>query len=233
MSDMTPDPDAPASLLDLRRSNTLSSLVAKAINRLIVTGEFPQGARLNEAELAARFGVSRGPVREALRSIERDGLVVAIANRGVFVRSIDNQAASEIYDLRAALFSMAGWLLAPRITDAELKDLTAMVERMDIAQQAKDMNAYYPINLDFHATLLRLTGNARLADMYFGLIQELHLFRQRSLETPGGMTRSNEEHRAILEALRLRDPEMAASRMRVHVLVSRARMMEQAERTHP
>ena len=76
---MTPGPDASPSLLDLRRSNTLSSLVAKAINRLIVTGEFPQGARLNEAELAARFGVSRGPVREALRSIERDGLVVAIA----------------------------------------------------------------------------------------------------------------------------------------------------------
>jgi DNA-binding GntR family transcriptional regulator len=106
---VTPDADASRSLLDLRRSNTLSLLVAKAINRMIVAGEFPQGARLNEVELAARFGVSRGPVREALRSIERDGLVVAIANRGVFVRAIDNQAASEIYDLRAALFSMAGY----------------------------------------------------------------------------------------------------------------------------
>jgi DNA-binding GntR family transcriptional regulator len=108
-----------------------------------------------------------------------------------------------------------------------------MVERMDIAKQAEDMDAYYPINLEFHAALLRLAGNARLSEMYVGFIQELHLFRQRSLVTPGGMARSNEEHRAILEALGLRDPEMAASRMRAHVLVSRARLMEQAERKHP
>jgi DNA-binding GntR family transcriptional regulator len=103
----------PPNLLELRRGSTLSSLVAQEITRLIVDGTIPKGARLNESELAARFGVSRGPVREALRTIESDGLVVGIANRGVFVRDIDDRAASEIYDLRAALFAMAGWIVAP------------------------------------------------------------------------------------------------------------------------
>jgi DNA-binding GntR family transcriptional regulator len=231
MSDTIPSPEP--SLLDLRRSNTLSSLVAKAISRLIVSGEFAQGARLNEAELAARFGISRGPVREALRSIERDGLVIAIANRGVFVRSIDNEAASEIYDLRAALFSMAGWLLAPRVTQTQLGELAGMVERMAVAQQADDIDAYYPINLEFHASLVRLTGNARLAEMYAGLIQELHLFRQRSLLSPGAMVRSNDEHRGIVDALRLGDAELTASRMRVHELVSRERLLAQPDPKHP
>jgi DNA-binding GntR family transcriptional regulator len=228
MNTSLPDTAGP-SLLELRRGSTLSTLVAKAISRLIVSGEFQQGARLNEAELATRFQISRGPIREALRTIERDGLVVSIANRGVFVRAIDTQGAMEIYDLRAALFSMAGWLLAQHITDAQLDELADMVARMDAACAADDIDAYYPINLDFHATLVRLAGNPRLSEMYFGLIQELHLFRQRSLVTPGRMAVSNEEHRSILAALRVRDPEQAASQMRRHVLVSRDRMLGKTE----
>ena len=221
--------DTPPSALDVRRGSTLSSLIAKEISGMITRGEVRRGARLNEVELATRFGVSRGPVREALRSIERDGLVVSIANRGVFVREIDTQAASEIYELRAALFSMAGWLLAPIVRDEDLDELGRMVAQMEAARQAADLDAYYPVNLRFHETLVRLAGNPRLREMYFGLIQELHLFRQRSLVSPGGMARSNEEHAAILEALRLRDPERTASRMRAHVLVSRERLLAQPD----
>ncbi|MEJ1977882.1 MAG: FCD domain-containing protein [Acetobacteraceae bacterium] len=228
-----PDPPASPSLLDLRRGSTLSSLVAKEISRLILTEEFPRGSRLNEAELATRFGISRGPVREALRTIERDGLVVGIANRGVFVREIDSSAAAEIYDVRAALFSMAGWILAPIISDDDLARLADLLAQMDVAQNAEDLEAYYPINLEFHATLVRLAGNARLTEAYFGLIQELHLFRRRSLVSPGGMMRSNIEHGAILDALRQHDPELTASRMRAHVLVSRDRMLAEPDPKRP
>lgn len=228
-----PDPPITPSLLDLRRGSTLSSLVAKEISRLILTEEFPGGARLNEAELATRFGISRGPVREALRTIERDGLVVGIANRGVFVREIDKHAAAEIYDLRAALFSMAGWLLAPKISDSDLAALGDLVAQMDVAREAEDLDAYYPANLEFHAMLVRLAGNARLTEAYVGLIRELHLFRRRSLVSPGGMIRSNAEHSAILDALHQRDPELTASRMRAHVLVSRERMLAEPEPKPP
>jgi DNA-binding GntR family transcriptional regulator len=218
-------------LLELRRGSTLSSLVAQEISRLIVAGGFEQGARLNEAELAARFGVSRGPVREALRTIERDGLVVGIANRGVFVRKIDERAASDIYDLRAALFSMAGWIVAPIATPALLAALQAGIDTMKAAIAARDTETYYTANLAFHDTILEATGNRRLHEQYNGLIQELHLFRRRSLVSPGRMVKSNAEHRAILDALRRNDGEKAASRMRAHVLVSRTLATAAAKET--
>ncbi len=208
-------------LLELRRGSTLSSIVAAEISKLIMSGEFAGGARLNEAELAARFGISRGPVREALRTIERDGLVVGIANRGVFVRMIDDRAASEIYDLRAALFSMAGWILAATVTADTLAALDVLVERMDVAQAADALEVYYEANLAFHDVLVRGTGNVRLLEQYKGLIAELHLFRKRSLVSPGRMAKSNAEHGEILAALRAGDRDVAASRMRSHVLVSR------------
>ena len=214
-----------ASALELRRGSTLSSLVAREISNLIIAGEFSGGDRLNEAELATRFGISRGPVREALRTIEREGLAVGIANRGVFVRQIDERAASNIYELRAALFSMAGWLLAQSISNERLDALGAMADEMQAAADADDLDTYYNGNLEFHALLLRETGNERLAEQYTGLIQELHLFRRRSLVLPGRMRRSNAEHRGILDALRRRDRDLAASRMRAHVLVSRARVV--------
>lgn len=214
-----------ASALEVRRGSTLSSLVAREISNLIIAGEFSAGDRLNEAELATRFGVSRGPVREALRTIERAGLAVGIANRGVFVRQIDERAASNIYEVRAALFSMAGWILAQTITDECLDALGGRADEMQAAAESDDLETYYNGNLAFHAVLLRETGNERLAEQYAGLIQELHLFRRRSLVLPGRMRRSNAEHRGILDALRRRDRDLAASRMRAHVLVSRARIV--------
>jgi DNA-binding GntR family transcriptional regulator len=217
--------DAAPNLLELRRGSTLSSLVAQEITRLIVDGSIEKGARLNEAELAARFGVSRGPVREALRTIERDGLVVGIANRGVFVRDIDDRAAAEIYDLRAALFSMAGWVVAPIASAGLIARLKALVDTMQAAIGARDLDQYYAANLAFHEAIVDATGNKRMKEQYDGLIQELHLFRRRSLVTPGRMVKSNAEHRAILDALRRRDGELAASRMRAHVLVSRDKLI--------
>ncbi len=211
--------------LELRRGSTLSSLVAREISTLIVTGQFSGGDRLNEAELASRFGVSRGPVREALRIVEREGLAVGVANRGVFVRQIDERAASNIYELRAALFSMAGWILAQTITTERLDELAGMIGQMKTAEAAGDLETYYNHNLNFHAVLVRSTGNDRLAEQYAGLIQELHLFRRRSLVLPGRMRRSNAEHRGILDALRRGDRDLAASRMRAHVLVSRDRVV--------
>jgi DNA-binding GntR family transcriptional regulator len=215
----------PPNLLELRRGSTLSSLVAQEITRLIVDGTIPKGARLNESELAARFGVSRGPVREALRTIESDGLVVGIANRGVFVRDIDDRAASEIYDLRAALFAMAGWIVAPIATPELIARLKAIIATMQAAITARDLDSYYAANLAFHEAIVDATGNRRLKEQYDSLIQELHLYRRRSLVTPGRMVKSNAEHRAILDAIRRHDGDLAASRMRAHVLVSRDKLI--------
>src|SRR3546814_6962789 len=123
------------------------------------------GDRLNETVLSERFQVSRGPVREACRGLERTGLIRIVPNRGVFVREMSAKEAVELYDIRAALFGLAGKLLAARITNAEIKKLSALVEAMDAAVEAGDINAFYPLHVEFHAFIVRYSGNDHLVSL--------------------------------------------------------------------
>src|SRR3546814_10850418 len=111
---------------------------------MIVSGELSGGDRLNETLLAERFGVSRGPVREACRGLERSGLIRFVANRGVFVREMNVKEALELFDVRAALFALAGKTLAPRLADAQVQRLAALIGEMSAAAEADDVNASYP-----------------------------------------------------------------------------------------
>jgi DNA-binding GntR family transcriptional regulator len=115
----------------LLQSHSLTSAVQAEIERLILAGDLAPGAKLTEAMLADRLGVSRGPIREAFRILEEAGLVRLEKNRGVFVRSIPLQEAMEIYDLRAMVDESAGRALAERITPDQLKQLRTMVEQME------------------------------------------------------------------------------------------------------
>src|SRR3546814_3610450 len=126
---------------------------------MIVSGELSGGDRLNETLLAERFGVSRGPVREACRGLERSGLIRFVANRGVFVREMDVKEALELFDVRAALFALAGKTLAPRLADAQVQRLAALIGEMSAAADADDVNAYYPLNLELHTLLIDSYGN--------------------------------------------------------------------------
>jgi DNA-binding GntR family transcriptional regulator len=206
------------SALRERREMSLTILVRREIERSIETGELKAGDWINEALLASRLGVSRGPVREACRGLEQSGLVKVIVNRGAFVREIGAQDARHLYELRAALFGFAGFRLAPIVTDDQIAALRALHAAMEKASADTDLDAYYGVNLNFHATLLAFTGNDRLAAAYSGFVRELHLFRRRALVPPGRMAASNAEHAGIIDALAVHDPALARSRMEAHVL---------------
>ena len=128
--------------LKIIRTVSLTSALEQQLEHLIISGELQPGDRLNEIQLAARFGTSRGPLREATRSLEAKGFVVVIRNRGVFVRQLSLEDACEIYDLRAALFGLAGRLVAQRMTDSLLKDLKALIDKMEVAATDNDVDAY-------------------------------------------------------------------------------------------
>src|SRR5919112_4175651 len=102
--------------LRIRRTESLTSLIRRELELMIETGELKAGDRLNENALAARLGVSRGPVREACRGLEQSGLVDVVVNRGVFIREVSSREAAELYELRAVLYGLAGRLLAPIVT---------------------------------------------------------------------------------------------------------------------
>src|SRR5476651_2040989 len=117
--------------LQLVQSNSLPDLVQVEIEQMILRGELAIGQHVNESELAARFGTSRGPVREALRALEESQLVRAEKNRGVFVREISIAEADEIYDMREALDELIGQRVAERATEHELRELKSVVAEMD------------------------------------------------------------------------------------------------------
>jgi phosphonate utilization transcriptional regulator len=207
----------------LLQSSSLTSVVQQEIERQILAGELEPGAKLTEAALAERLGVSRGPIREAFRSLEESGLVRQEKNRGVFVRNIDLGEAMEIYDLRALMDEAVGRRLAERITSEQLKAVRGMVEQMEQAVKAGDADRYHLINLDFHDKLVEFAGNRKLTAIYRRLIKELSLFRRMNLADGKLLPISANEHRAIVKAIASGDPEAAGRAMREHVMESKER----------
>ncbi len=214
--------EAPLRAIEFMRSKSLPMLVQEAILRLIQSGDLGAGAKLNEVALATRLGVSRGPVREAFRALEEAGLVRLEKNRGVFVRELRPDEAVELYELRAGLDEIAGRILAPRVTDAELAELGDLVERME---QAGSIASYFPLNIRFHDRIIEMAGNRPLMATYRRVINEMHLLRRHGLVSGGGLRVSNDEHRAIVAALATRRPDAVVAAMRDHVMAGRERLM--------
>jgi len=218
-------PASRPSVLRLVQSNSLPALIQLEIEQLILRGELAAGQHISESELAARFGTSRGPIREALRALEEARLVRSEKNRGVFVREISVAEADEIYDIREALDELIGQRVAEQATPAQLRELEAVVEAMD---GPLELNEYHALNLKFHDLLVDFAGNARLTESYRLLTKGLLLFRLRGLQDGGGFAVSNTEHKAVVAAIVARDGARAGRLLRLHAADSRARMHKAA-----
>jgi phosphonate utilization transcriptional regulator len=219
---------AAPTVLQLVQSNSLPGLVQVEIEQLILRGDLAIGQRVNESELAARFGTSRGPIREALRALEESHLVRSEKNRGVFVREISVAEADEIYDMREALDQLIGQRVAERATPEQLRALEAVLAEMDAATGMQDIKSYHALNLKFHDMLVDFAGNARLTESYRLLTKGLLLFRLRGLQDGGGFAVSNTEHKAVVQAVAARDCARAGRLLRQHASQSRARMHKAA-----
>lgn len=215
----------PRNDLTIVRTVSLTTALEKEIEHLILVGELAPGVRINEIQLANRFGTSRGPIREATRSLEAKGLVEVVRNRGVFVRRLSVEEAVEIYDLRAAMFGLAGRLLAEHMNDQILARLNSYLADMDAVAEKGDFDGYYPLNLEFHNFIVTSAGNKTLAAEYKRFVNKLHLFRARSLVQGGGLAVSNREHREMVDALASGDAERAHSAHWRHVDRAKRRLV--------
>lgn len=215
----------PHPTIALLRSASLATAAQQEIERLILGGELPPGAKLTEAVLSERLGVSRGPIREAFRRLEEAGLVRQEKNRGVFVRDIALDEAAEIYDLRATMDELAGRRLAQAITAEQARALRGIVERMEQAARVDDADAYHLLNLEFHDRVVEFAGNRKMASMYRKLVKELALARRRNLSEELALPHSAAEHRQILKAIASGDPEVAGRALFEHAESSKQRML--------
>lgn len=208
-----------------RRSSTLTSIVREAIENMIISGELSSGDRINESALAARFNISRGPIREACRGLENAGLIRNVANQGAYVREMSLEEARALYEVRRALTALVGELLVERASDETLDELQRLVERMARAVEEDDLSTYYNLNLEFHNTMVANADNPALERYYGDIVKQLHLFRRRGLLQHGNLRASNEEHVKIVEALRRRNASEAAGALRQHVICGWQRMV--------
>lgn len=202
----------------------LPVLAQRELERMILSGELSAGTKLNEAALAEMLGISRGPLREAFRSLEESGLVRQEKNIGVYVREISVAEADEIYEVREALEALVGRRLATSITSQQIKELRTMLDKMDKLADRGNVDGYYLMNLEFHDTLVRMTCNGKLLLTYRRLIKELNLFRRNSLGQQGNIPASTREHREIVDHIANGDADGAAQAMLAHVQESRARV---------
>ncbi|WP_161600822.1 GntR family transcriptional regulator [Teichococcus oryzae] len=199
--------------------------VELALEHMIETGALQPGARLNEAELAAQLGVSRGPVREAARALERTGLVTVILNRGAFVRSIGLDEVMQTYELNAVLFGHAAALLAARLDPAQAAQLRATAAGMDDSVATGEREAFFSGNTLFHQQIVEFCGNRPLCDVYLGHTRKLLLLRRRSFDAAGNMRAANDEHHRLLAAILAGEAEQARRHAEAHTRAGRARYL--------
>ncbi|MGE5666986.1 MAG: phosphonate utilization associated transcriptional regulator [Betaproteobacteria bacterium] len=206
------------------QAHSLPELVQRELERMILAGGLAAGAQLREAEVAALLGVSRGPVREAFRALEECGLVRLEKNRGVFVRQIGVDEADQIFELRAVLDEFAGRRAAQNATPGDVADLRRFIERMKVAAEQGDVDAYLEANIAFHERIVRLAGNPKLTLLYRRLVNELHLHRRASLGQAGRLPVSIREHRAIVDLIASGQAAAAGRALHAHAMASRDRV---------
>jgi DNA-binding GntR family transcriptional regulator len=209
-----------------RRRRPLVLEVRDEIERIILEGEVEAGERLNEIRLAEQLGVSRGPVREAARSLEREGLVETVANQGVYVRKLSIEDAVELYDLRAML---AGYLcaeVASRGDPVVAADLRRSVVEMDAAITRGDEAGYFELNLAFHDRIADAAGTHRTRALYMSLGKEVRLMRLRVLSGDAALAVSNAEHDGIVSAIERGDAEAARTAGADHHLNGKTRLLQ-------
>ena len=205
-----------------RRSESLR----EALEELIAVGELPPGTHLDETELAARFGVSRTPIREALIQLASEGVIDIRPRRGAIVAQASPARLVEMFEVMAELEAMCARLAARRMTPADHLALAEAHHACEAARDAVDPDAYYYRNETFHRTIYAASRNQFLTEEAERLHRRLRPYRRLQLRVRDRVATSYSEHDAIVRALQAGDAERSAQLAREHVLVQGQRFAD-------
>lgn len=188
--------------------------VAELLRQRIFNRELEAGSWIDELKLAEAYGISRTPLREALKVLATEGLVTMKVRRGAYVTEVSEKDLSDVYHLLALLESDAAGVVASRASAEQLAELQAMHDELEAATQ--DRERFFAINERFHLKLLEIADNRWRTQMVADLRKVMKLNRHHSLFKTGRISESLAEHRAVMAALQAQDAELARSRMRAH-----------------
>lgn len=191
-------------------SDLKSQTIYRTLRERILSNELASGTRLVLRQLANQYDTSDIPVREALRMLERDGLVEMVPYRGARVTTLTTREIEETYFIRGHLESIATGLAAERITDEELDVLDGLMVRLRAAVDAQDGPGFSELNQEFHRTIVAACGNLMLRDLTMDIWQRHSGFQRVFRMVPGRLAASQAEHEGIMAALHARDTSRAA-----------------------
>ncbi len=210
--------------LDDSESGTLSDHVFRCIQSAIVRGEISPGSKISEPELARAYGISRGPLREAIRRLEGQRLLVRVPHVGARVVSLSTAELLELYEIRESLEGMACRLAAERMSEAEIDELRRVLDthERDAAFQAGVGYYQQEGDFDFHYRIIQGSGNQTLSNLLCNeLYQLVRMYRIQFSTMPNRPRQAFTEHHRILDAIAERDGELAELLMRRHIAASK------------
>ena len=174
--------------------------------------------RLDERQLAQDFGISRTPVREAMAQLEREGFVRSVPRRGVYVVRKTKKEVIEMITAWASLESMAARLITERVSTDEIATLRRMFATFDDGQLRAHLDEYSDVNIEFHQTIIRMSGNKVLIELAENLFTHMRMIRRKTIGEKDRADRSIRDHMNIIEALEARDTSRAEELVRNHAL---------------
>ncbi len=195
----------------------LRELVFENIREAIIDGHLKPGERLMEIQLAEELGVSRTPVREAIRKLELEGFVVMIPRKGAYVTDISIKDIADVFELRWALEALAAELAAERATEEEIEQMERHLLELAKVVEEQDVKKIVEIDTKFHETIYTASRNKRLGQILSLLGELIQRYRTLTLSKSERIKVTMEEHRAIVEALAARDPQRAGRLAQEHI----------------
>ncbi|TDR92879.1 GntR family transcriptional regulator [Enterovirga rhinocerotis] len=215
---------------------TLADRAFEWLEEAIIKGDYPPEFRLDEGALAKSFGISRGPVREAIRRLEGKKLVERVPHIGARVTSLTDSDLVELFFVREALEGMACRLATERMSDEDLQALSALLEGHASSGALKAGESYYqrPGDFDFHFRIIQGSRNPKLIAMLCDdLYHLLRIYRYRSSSRRGRASQALKEHRSIVKAMLARKPDLAEHEMRAHLQHARLAIQPPPKKNDP
>ncbi len=191
--------------------------VVDRLRMLILNGELEPKSRVNENSLAKRFGISRTPLREAIKILAAEGLLVLLPNRGARVAAITKREIEEITEIVASLEALGAELACRNITPEEIESLQAMHSEMVTAWKNDDKDAYFRLNRQIHETIILVSRNQMLKEVYFNLSGRIQALRYTARKTDAQWRRAIAEHELLLNYISSGLPDETAQIMRIHI----------------
>ncbi len=195
----------------------LRDVVFNTLRQAILTGELKPGERLMEIHLANKLGVSRTPIREAIRKLELEGLVTMIPRRGAEVAEITEKSLKDVLEVRRTLDALCVELACDRISDGELEVLEAAYLKFEEATKTKDARIVAKADVALHDIIVRATGNQRLIQLVNNLSEQMYRYRFEYIKDESGHATLIEEHKIIYESIKKKDKETAANTAKLHI----------------